>query len=55
MTINQIARILKLHNIPYYIKDNNIYADDMQANTITINYINVTTWTKTHLFQWLGY
>ena len=56
MTIQTIEQILKNHGIPYYKRNGNIYADSMISGTARFEYVeNVTTWTRTKLFAWLGY
>lgn len=56
MTIKQIEKILNNHSVPFYTKDGKVYADSMLADTdVFENVVNVTNWSKTKLFQWLGY
>lgn len=56
MTLKQIENILKLHNVPYYIENDCIYADSMIADTEIFECTkNVTQWTQKQLYAWLGY
>ena len=56
MTNQTIKQILKNHSIPYYERNGDIYADSMIAGTALFEHVeNVTLWTRTQLFQWLGY
>ena len=47
-----IARVLKAHYVPYYIKNERIFADDM---TGTNTYEDLTGYTLQALRDWLGY
>lgn len=56
MTNAQIKQILKNHSVPHYELNGNIYADSMIGGTaIFEEVINITTWSREKLFQWLGY
>lgn len=56
MTLNNIAKILKMHSIPYYIKGNRIYADSMIGGTELFEATDdMTDWTWPQLYSWLGY
>lgn len=56
MHLKQIETILKAHSVPYYIKNNQIYADSMISGTKLFDCTeNVTNWTKKQLYVWLGY
>ena len=56
MAINYIEKVLTAHSIPYYIENNQIFADSMIAFTAQFEKVeNVTNWTKKNLFCWLGY
>lgn len=56
MTHEQITRILDDHGIPYYTNSGNIYADSMEAGTALFeNVVNVSAWTRSQLYAWLGY
>lgn len=56
MKIQTIKKILNNHGIPHYEKDGNIYADSMESGTeLFENVVNVTTFSRTELFDWLGY
>lgn len=54
MTINQISRILALHSIPFKVVDNRILADEMLAFSEP-SFTDVTDFTKSQLYAWLGY
>ncbi len=56
MTIIVISRILKNHNIPFYVKNSRIYADSMCGGTeIYEEVIDVTDYSRAQLYEWLGY
>lgn len=56
MTNATIKQILKNHGVPHYELNGNIYADSMISGTALFEQVeNVTLWTRTQLFQWLGY
>lgn len=56
MTINKIKQILDLHSVPHYEADGRIYADSMISGTDLFQEVeDVTDWTKSQLFAWLGY
>jgi len=53
---NWIARVLKAHNIPYYIKSGHIYADTMEAHTGRFEHVeDLTGYSLKALQGWLGY
>lgn len=54
--IDKIARVLDNHNIPHYTEDGHIYADSMEACTALFECVeDVTEWSKSQLYSWLGY
>lgn len=54
--IKQKRKILNMHGIPYFEKNNNIYADTMEAGTKKFEKCaNVTEWSIKKLYEWLGY
>lgn len=56
MTIEKIRKILDLHSIPNYTQNGNIYADSMEAGTKEFEKVeNVTGWSRSQLYAWLGY
>lgn len=56
MTNAQIKQILKNHSVPFYELNGNVYADSMIGGTGRFEIVhNVTTWSRTELFNWLGY
>lgn len=56
MKNEKIKRILELHNIPYYEKNDEVFADSMIAYTESFQEVeNVTGWSKKQLYNWLGY
>ena len=56
MNINFIAKILKQHSIPFFIKSDEIFADSMIAGTKVFEEVeNVTNFTVAQLRSWLGY
>lgn len=52
LTNKDIARALKNHYVPYYIKNERIFADDMSG---TNTYEDLTGYTLQKLRDWLGY
>ena len=51
-----IIKLLNAHGVPFYEKDNNIYADSMEAFTpIFEKVINLTGKSKKFILEWLGY
>ena len=51
-----IIKLLNAHGVPFYEKDNNIYADSMEAFTpIFEKVINLTGKNKKFILEWLGY
>lgn len=56
MTIERIKKILDLHGVPNYTQDGNIYADSMISGTTLFEKVeNVTRWSRSQLYIWLGY
>lgn len=56
MTNAQIKQILKDHGVPHYERGGNVYADSMESGyELFEKVVNVTTWSRTELFNWLGY
>lgn len=56
MTEKQITRILDQHSVPYMISDGRILADSMIAFTeLFAETVDVTKYTKSQLYAWLGY
>lgn len=56
MTIEYIVKVLAQHSIPFKIECNRVYADSMLAGTETFEQVvDVTDWTKSNLYAWLGY
>jgi hypothetical protein len=56
MTIQTLEQILKNHSIPYYKRNNKIFVDSMVNGTRLFEEVHdVTLWTRTQLFDWLGY
>lgn len=56
MTIEYIAKVLTQHSIPFQIENHRVYVDCMLAGTETFEQIvDVTDWTKSELYAWLGY
>ena len=55
MKIEHIAKILDLHSVPYFIEGGRIYADSMEAFAPTVKYIDMTDYTRSELYAWLGY
>lgn len=53
MEISRIKKILDAHSTPYYIKGGRIFADCMFA--FHEKFEDVTGWSKTQLYVWLGY
>ncbi len=54
MKIQHIAKILESHSIPYRIEGDRIYADSMVGFAPT-EYVDLTDYTHTELYAWLGY
>jgi hypothetical protein len=51
-----IKQILKDHGVPHYERNGNIYADSMIGGTTLFERVeNVTLWTRSELYAWLGY
>ena len=56
MTTATIAAILDDHYIPYAISAGRICADEMISGSAHMEYtIDVTEWTRSELYSWLGY
>lgn len=56
MTIERIRKILDFHSVPNYIQNGSIYADSMEAGTKVFEKVeNVTEWSRSQLYAWLGY
>ena len=56
MKLSTICKILDAHGVPYRIRDGRIEADSMEAYTETFEEVeDVTDFTRTELFDWLGY
>lgn len=56
MTIEYIKKVLENHYIPYYVENNNVYADTMEAFTsVFVKVENISRMTKTEFYKWLGY
>ena len=56
MNPETIKRILNDHGIPYYETNGRIYADSMISGTTRFEIVeDVTTWTRSQLYTWLGY
>lgn len=56
MSIKTIARILDNHSIPYFIQNDHIYADSMEAFTpLFSEVIDITDWNRDSIFSLLGY
>ena len=54
--IEKIRKILDLHGVPNYTENGNIYADSMISGKKLFEEVeNVTDWTKSQLYIWLGY
>lgn len=56
MKIETIKKILDAHSVPNYINGGHIFVDSMLAgNEIFEAVEDVTDWSKSQLFAWLGY
>ena len=56
MALNQIARILDRHGIPYYIERGRIFADTGEAfSDLFAEVADLTGYTVGQLVAWLGY
>lgn len=56
MSITTIINILEQHSVPYFIKDNRVYADSMVAFSQPFEtVIDMTDYTRSQLYAWLGY
>lgn len=51
-----VNKILDLHSVPNYTQNGSIYADSMEAGTEVFEKVeNVTGWSRSQLYAWLGY
>lgn len=56
MAKNYICRVLEMHSVPYFEKDGRIFADSMLADAELFEEVeDVTDWSKSELYCWLGY
>lgn len=56
MKKEQIARILEDHGVPYQVMDGQVIADSMIAGTDLFEEVEtVSNWTRSQLYEWLGY
>ena len=56
MTNEKIANILEKHYIPYFERDNRIYADSMCGGTAIFEEVeDLTGYSRQELLDWLGY
>lgn len=56
MALNQIAHVLDLHGIPYYIERGRIFADTCEAFAdLFADVADLTGYTYRQLLDWLGY
>ena len=56
MSVDKIRKILDFHNIPNFTQNGEIYADCMESGTTLFEKVeNVTNWTKSQLYAWIGY
>ena len=56
MAVDQIAHVLDLHGVPYYIERGRIFADTCEAFTDLFSEVaDLTGYTVGQLFAWLGY
>ena len=54
--MKKIKRILDMHSVPNFEKGGRIYADSMISGyTLFQEVEDVTDWTYSELFAWLGY
>lgn len=52
----RIARILRAHNVPHYIRNGRIYADTMESFKRRFESVDdLTGYTQDELKNWLGY
>jgi len=55
MDITKIAHILDLHSVPYRIEGGRIYADSMIAFAPADETVDMTDFTRSEIYAWLGY
>ena len=56
MTIENIALALEVHSVPYYIENDRVYADTMDAAKAALEeVVDLTDYTHSQLYAWLGY
>jgi hypothetical protein len=56
MEISGIKKILDAHSTPYYTKDGRIFADCLFAFHEKFEIVeDVTGWSRSQLYAWLGY
>lgn len=56
MGFKDVERILINHSVPYFIKDEHIFADSMMSGTELFEVVeDLTTLTKKEILIWLGY
>lgn len=57
MANNKIAKILRDHGINYTMDNDVIIADELYTydGKLCVDKINMTGWTKSKLYDWLGY
>lgn len=54
--MKSVLQILDLHSVPNYTQNGSIYADSMEAGTEVFEKVeNVTGWSRSQLYAWLGY
>lgn len=56
MDTNTIIKILHNHSIPYQVRADRVFADSMEGGTALFERVeDVTDWTRSQLYSWLGY
>lgn len=56
MSIKKIAKILALHNVPFKILNDGIYADSMIGGTDIFEVtVDMTEKSPSEVYEWLGY
>lgn len=56
MKVENIEKILISHSVPYFVKDEHIFADSMMSGTELFEVVeDLTTLTKKEILIWLGY
>ena len=56
MTNEKIAKMLKLHSVPFYEENEHIYADSMLAKHQLWDIVeDLTNYSRRQLLDWLGY